>query len=100
MRNKARRVMTRCGKVLASAIATCSLVDPAQAIPRSWNTGNGNWSAAANWSPNGAPNNTDDITIAKGAFTTTMDVNGTAQSILIENGDGILQTNPALTFNT
>ncbi len=48
----------------ATALLLCvGLATPGLAIDRSWNTGNGNWTTAGNWTPFGVPANSDTIRI-------------------------------------
>lgn len=86
--------------LLAAAVATVALTQSLHATPRSWNLNNsGNWGTAANWSPSGVPGAGDDLTLTKGAFTVSLDVNANAQSAFVENGMAILAGNANQTLN-
>ncbi len=53
------------------------------------NTSGGNWSVAANWSPNQVPTNTDDGLITNaGIYTVTLDVSGVVANLALVAGDG------------
>jgi len=56
----------------------------------SWIGGSGNWSVAANWSPNGVPTAADNVLItADGTYTVTLDVDTTITDISIGGASGV-----------
>jgi len=56
----------------------------------SWNGGNGDWSVATNWTPNGVPTATDNAVIAgTGTYTVTLDGDSTINDLTIGGTSGI-----------
>lgn len=86
--------------VLVMGLAT------AQSATINWtNTAGGNWSAAANWSPNQVPAGSDSAVIgAAGSYTVALDVNATVGSLALGASSGtqtlnVTANNLTLTLN-
>ena len=77
-----------CAILVASAALSCQEI--ARAAIKTWNTGNGNWGAGANWSPNGAPVAGDSVLIGTDLdaanATVILNVNGAASALTIIDG--------------
>jgi hypothetical protein len=73
----------------------------AQAATYTWaNTAGGNWSVAANWSPNGVPSSSDTAKItAVGTYTVTLDENANVNNLTIGGAGSGAQTLQGNSFN-
>ena len=76
---------------------------PARAAAIAWtNTAGGNWSAAANWSPNQVPGAADDASIyAPGVYTVVLNANATVRSLTLGGATSqptLTNYNQTLTF--
>ena len=68
---------------LLSLFAVLFVANPTQAATIVWtNTASGNWSGAANWSPNQVPSSTDNVFI-NGGITVTLTASATAASLTL-----------------
>jgi hypothetical protein len=104
--------------VLLVLVATLAGTVSASADVITWtNTGNGNWSVAANWSPNQVPSTNDMVIITNnGIYTVTLNINptiaglwlggssgtqtlATAGRTLTLNGDATVGTNGVIIFS-
>lgn len=105
-KNRGHRRLRRCGIRASALLAAVSTGNVAygQLINSEWNTGNGTWNVAANWTPVGVPDNgggfTFDVEIgnlapAANAFVTFVPQDGTSDTInsLIISGGADLITN-------
>ena len=78
-RGIAERNYLALGVMLVAEAAALSLGRPASATTRAWNTGDGSWNVAGNWSPAGVPIAGDTVAIGFGdgiARTVTYDYTG------------------------
>src|SRR5205823_9210718 len=86
------------GSALGSALVSSRAADI------SWtNTAGGNWSAAANWSPNVVPGSSDNANITNsGTYAITIDINATVARLLAGASGGtqtIALSSQTLTLN-
>ena len=100
--NRAARYMTGivCGLLITSSLG---LLPAYGQTTSTWNGGNGNWSTAADWTPNVAPNGNVNVLIDGGnaaASTVTLDINSSVNNLTINSDDGLsLNNGTALTVN-
>jgi hypothetical protein len=75
---------------LSAVLALLAIASAAHSATIIWtNTAGGNWSDAANWSPNQVPTNTDTALITTpGSYTVNLDVSGVATNLTLGAGGG------------
>jgi len=76
------------------------LASTLQAATNEWtgNGGNSNWSGSSNWS-DGVPTADDDVFIRTGATAVTLDSNGVADQLFVDNGQTLTQAANSLDVN-
>lgn len=78
--------------MMKTALLTATLftVFTSQAAVITWtNSGNGNWSVAANWNPNQVPTTNDTVVIANsGTYTATLNVDATISGLFVGGESG------------
>jgi len=87
---------TSLAMIILSALLASAIGATAQAATITWsNAAGGAWSNAANWSPATVPGSGDAAVLPalSGAYTVTLDVNPSAASVTIANGDPTLDVN-------